>query len=104
LKSIALPVAARLAEIVLQSALLRDGTPGSGLRPPMEPRAFIILLEHIALVLFKLLTKFGEVFADFLIIERFAKRRSAAERVWVVCSQTHGRRKKKEQRRPYKSD
>jgi len=38
----------------------------------MEPRAFI-RIEHIALVLLKLLAQFGEVFADFLIIQCFAK-------------------------------
>jgi len=38
----------------------------------MKPRAFV-LFEHIALVLLKLLAQFGEVFADFLIIQRFAK-------------------------------
>jgi hypothetical protein len=96
LKSIALPIAARVDEIVLQSALLRGGTPGSGPRPPMEPRAFI--LEHIALALFELQAKFGEVFADFLIIQRFAKRRVAADWERVVCLETQCGRKEKRQR------
>jgi hypothetical protein len=101
LKSIALPIAARVDEIVLQSALLRDGTLCSGLRPPMELRAFI-RLEHIALALLKLLAQFGEVFADFLIIQRFAKRRAATEWVWVICSETQGPRKEKCQRQSRK--